>query len=51
LRPDLRVLFLSGCADDAVIGHGGLTSEVDFLQKPFAIENLTKKVLDRSARA
>ena len=46
LRPGLKVLFLSGYADDAVVRHGVLASQVAFLQKPYSIESLTRKVRD-----
>jgi len=44
VRPGLRVLFLSGYTDDAVIRHGLLGSGVAFLQKPFSVDALTRKV-------
>jgi signal transduction histidine kinase/CheY-like chemotaxis protein len=49
-RPELRVLFVSGYADDAIIRHGVRESEVDLLQKPFSpavLAHKVREVLDR----
>jgi CheY-like chemotaxis protein len=43
-RPGVRVLFLSGYADDAVVRHGVLEAEMAFLEKPFMPEALASKV-------
>ena len=54
LRPGIAVLYLSGYTEDAVV-QGGLAPASAFLQKPFALQNLAKKVRDllrsRSASA
>ena len=43
-HPDIKVLFVSGYTDDAVIRHGILQDGVNFLQKPFLAAALAIKV-------
>jgi two-component system, cell cycle sensor histidine kinase and response regulator CckA len=43
-RPDVRVLFMSGYADDAVLRHGGIEATNAFIQKPFTPLGLARKV-------
>jgi two-component system cell cycle sensor histidine kinase/response regulator CckA len=43
-HPEIKVLFISGYADDAIVRHGILHDHVNFLQKPFAPRALALKV-------
>ncbi len=44
--PGIRVLFVSGYTDDAVVRHGLSEQGVNFLQKPFSPPELAAKVRD-----
>jgi len=44
MRPDLKVLYMSGYTDDSIVRHGVLESEMAFLQKPFTPASLAGKV-------
>lgn len=43
-RPHLKVLYVSGYTDDAIVRQGIEHSEVNFLQKPFAPRALAEKI-------
>ena len=44
LYPDVRILYISGYTDDAIVRHGVLTERANFLQKPFTPMLLSLKV-------
>jgi len=53
LYPEMKVLYMSGYTDDTIIRHRVLEQKVDFLQKPFTVDRLTKKVrevLDKDSK-
>lgn len=51
LRPDLRVLYTTGYARNAIVHNGTLDAGVDMIPKPFSAETLgrtVRQVLDRN---
>jgi CheY-like chemotaxis protein len=44
LAPDMRILFMSGYSDEAVVRHGELAASAAFLEKPFTERTLARKV-------
>ena len=44
IRPRMKVLYMSGYTDDAIVHHGVLDADTPFLQKPFARDTLERKV-------
>ncbi|WP_393960382.1 response regulator, partial [Priestia megaterium] len=44
LRPELKVLFITGYAENAAVGNGHLDPGMELLTKPFSLEDLTRKV-------
>jgi two-component system cell cycle sensor histidine kinase/response regulator CckA len=44
LRPETKVLYLSGYTEDTIVSEGTIESGTAFLQKPFTLQNLSRKV-------
>ncbi|HUU41556.1 MAG TPA: response regulator [Desulfatiglandales bacterium] len=44
IRPEIKILYMSGYTNNAIIRHGVLTSEVNFIEKPFLPDGLAGKV-------
>ena len=45
-RPDLKVLFITGYAENAVLSHGHLDPGMHILTKPFGMETLATRIRD-----
>jgi len=43
-RPELRVLFITGYAENAVLNHGHLDPGMHVMTKPFAMEALASRI-------
>jgi len=43
-RPEAKVLYLSGYTEDTIVSEAGIESGTAFLQKPFTLQNLSRKV-------
>jgi PAS domain S-box-containing protein len=46
MRPAVRVLYMSGYADDAIVRHGVLEPGLAFIQKPFSGNALVRRIRD-----
>ncbi|HTG93968.1 MAG TPA: PAS domain S-box protein [Pyrinomonadaceae bacterium] len=44
LHPKTSILFMSGYTDDAVVRHGIMDKDIEYLQKPFTAESLVRRV-------
>ncbi|HDI59343.1 MAG TPA: response regulator, partial [Desulfobacteraceae bacterium] len=43
-HPDLKVLYMSGYTDNAIVHHGVLDPGIPFIQKPFTLGDIAEKV-------
>ncbi|RAI60054.1 hybrid sensor histidine kinase/response regulator [Roseicella frigidaeris] len=44
LRPGLKVLFITGYAENAAIGHGHLAPGMQVMTKPFSVEAIARRI-------
>ena len=44
LCPEIKILYMSGYTDNAIVRHGVLEKRVNYIQKPFTMEGLARKV-------
>ena len=50
LRPEMKILYMSGYSDDSIVSYGILNEKVGFIPKPFSLEalvNQVREVLDK----
>ena len=45
-RPALKVIYMSGYTEDAIVQHGVINPGIAFLHKPFTAETLGRKIRD-----
>jgi CheY-like chemotaxis protein len=43
-RPEMKVIFMSGYTDDAIVRHGPLDERLESIQKPFAADAFARKI-------
>nr|WP_019366804.1 response regulator [Pseudomonas luteola] len=43
-RPDLKVLFITGYAESAVVGDGNLEIDMPTMTRPFTVDILTERI-------
>jgi|GEM_PF-1205000 len=44
IRPEAKILFMSGYTDDVILRHGVLDANLNFIQKPFTLNILLRKI-------
>lgn len=44
VHPETRVLYMSGYTDEAIVDHGIVDADIEFIQKPFTERALTRKI-------
>ena len=49
VRPDMRVLFMSGYTDASIVDRGEMDPGVPFVQKPFSVADLAAKIAEALA--
>ncbi|MHB8987479.1 MAG: hybrid sensor histidine kinase/response regulator [Desulfobulbia bacterium] len=51
LRPDMKILFMSGYSVNMITGQGALDESVNFIEKPFSMKDLGVKVAEALTNA
>jgi len=46
LRPEIKVLFMSGYTSNVIVHHGIPEEGVQFIQKPFSLNDFARKIQD-----
>ena len=43
-HPEIKVIYMSGYTDNVIAHHGILEKGIQFIQKPFTVQDLTSKI-------
>jgi CheY-like chemotaxis protein len=46
LHPEIKVLYMSGYTDNTIAHHGVLEAGLHYIQKPFSVDGLARKVTE-----
>ena len=46
MYPDAKILYASGYADEHIVHSGALEPGIHFIQKPYSVHSLSRKIRD-----
>ena len=43
-HPEMKILYTSGYTDDAISHHGVIENDLNFIAKPYSLQDLAKRI-------